>query len=384
MHVDDVDAQDASSPVALDSRADRVSAVPPSNIDNDEITIIQPDNAQSVPHPRGNSSVIELTDDDLFESSELSSFALDTGLSATHSLDEAVSRPEVIRTSGGDGDLSLRVDLSKISSSWRRLHGNLTTASARREPESEPSSSKVLLDAGITDAPSDDVATEALARTISKADFGAMEILGQFNLGFIITRRRKEKDGDGAAVAMDDLFIVDQHAADEKYNFETLQQTTRIKSQKLFRAQALELTAGDELLAMENIEVLRQNGFEVETAAEGDSGPRLSLTAQPISKDTVFDMKDLEELIHRMRDQPAGQMVRCSKARAMFAMRACRKSVMIGMPLNKGQMTGVVRHMGTMDQPWNCPHGRPTMRHLADIVGEHDRRGVNWAGFASG
>jgi DNA mismatch repair protein PMS2 len=235
MQVDDVAAQDASSPVALDSRTDRASAVPPSKIDNDEITIIQPDNAKSVPHPRGNPSVIDLTDDDLFESSELSSFALDTGLSATPSLDEAVSRPEVIRTSGGDGDLSLRVDLSKISSSWRRLHGNLTTGSARGELEREPSPSKVLLDAGITDAPSDDVATEALARTISKADFGAMEILGQFNLGFIITRRRKEKDGDGAAVAMDDLFIVDQHAADEKYNFETLQQTTRIKSQKLFR-----------------------------------------------------------------------------------------------------------------------------------------------------
>jgi DNA mismatch repair protein PMS2 len=42
-----------------------------------------------------------------------------------------------------------------------------------------------------------------------------------------------------------------------------------------------------------------------------------------------------------MRDQPTGQMVRCSKARAMFAMRACRKSVMIGMPLTKGQMTAV-------------------------------------------
>lgn len=23
--------------------------------------------------------------------------------------------------------------------------------------------------------------------------------------------------------------------------------------------------------------------------------------------------------------------------------------------------------MGTMDQPWNCPHGRPTMRHLVDL-----------------
>ncbi len=50
---------------------------------------------------------------------------------------------------------------------------------------------------------------------------------------------------------------------------------------------------------------------------------------------------DLEEIIHLMRDRPGGQMVRCSKARAMFAMRACRKSVMVGMPLTTHQMTAV-------------------------------------------
>ena len=100
----------------------------------------------------------------------------------------------------------------------------------------------------------------------------------------------------------------------------------------------------------------------------------------------IFDA-DLEEIIHLMRDRPSGQSVRCSKARAMFAMRACRKSVMIGMPLNLHHMmtvsvtfhlfstwinmygifSQVIRHMGTIDQPWNCPHGRPTMRHLLDM-----------------
>lgn len=50
---------------------------------------------------------------------------------------------------------------------------------------------------------------------------------------------------------------------------------------------------------------------------------------------------DLEEIIHLMRDRPSGQIVRCSKVRAMFAMRACRKSVMIGMPLNLHQMMTV-------------------------------------------
>ena len=48
-----------------------------------------------------------------------------------------------------------------------------------------------------------------------------MEVVGQFNLGFIIARLNN------------DLFIVVQHAADEKYHFETLQQTTQIRSQKL-------------------------------------------------------------------------------------------------------------------------------------------------------
>lgn len=50
---------------------------------------------------------------------------------------------------------------------------------------------------------------------------------------------------------------------------------------------------------------------------------------------------DFEELLHKMRDLPTGTMVRCSKARAMFASRACRKSIMVGMALENKQMTSV-------------------------------------------
>jgi DNA mismatch repair protein PMS2 len=48
-------------------------------------------------------------------------------------------------------------------------------------------------------------------------------------------------------------------------------------------------------------------------------------------------------------------------------MLACRSSVMVGRVLNASQMTSIVRHMGTMDQPWNCPHGRNTMRWLKNL-----------------
>ncbi|KAF8340349.1 MutL C terminal dimerization domain-containing protein, partial [Cantharellus anzutake] len=221
---------------------------------------------------------------------------------------------------------------------------------------------------------------EVLSRVIGKEDFGdsGMQVIGQFNLGFIITRLDRRE-----AQIHDDLFIVDQHAADEKYNFETLQQTTKIQCQSLIRPRPIELSAADEITAMDNLEILRANGFEVKVSQDVPVGKRLELVARPQSKGTVFDLTDLEELISLMQDKAPGQMVRCSKTRMMFASRACRKSIMIGKPLRGGQMTTVVRHMGTLDQPWSCPHGRPTMRHLTDLneFAKRSKEETDWKAF---
>eukprot|EP00957_Ditylum_brightwellii_P172386 13123879-Ditylum_brightwellii.AAC.1 len=46
---------------------------------------------------------------------------------------------------------------------------------------------------------------------LHKGDFANLEIIGQFNLGFIIAKTRDNH-----------LYILDQHACDEKYNFEKL------------------------------------------------------------------------------------------------------------------------------------------------------------------
>lgn len=53
----------------------------------------------------------------------------------------------------------------------------------------------------------------------------------------------------------------------------------------------MQLTAADELVAMENLDVLRANGFEVdidEDALPG-RGERVSVKAMPVSKETAFD-----------------------------------------------------------------------------------------------
>ncbi|MEE6522566.1 hypothetical protein FKM82_021170, partial [Ascaphus truei] len=73
-----------------------------------------------------------------------------------------------------------------------------------------------------TISPGENQAAEAeLRKEISKEMFAKMEIVGQFNLGFIITKLNS------------DLFIIDQHATDEKYNFEMLQQNTVLQGQRL-------------------------------------------------------------------------------------------------------------------------------------------------------
>lgn len=216
-------------------------------------------------------------------------------------------------------------------------------------------------------------AEAALSRSIDKADFARMRILGQFNRGFIIAAL---PNGDGQG---EDLYIIDQHASDEKYNFETLQRSYRIQAQALLAPKVLQLSVADEITLLEHREVVERNGFELKYDPDGVPGRRVSLCAVPVSRDTVFDESDLAELIHRIND--GHDNPRTSKARAMFAMRACRRSVMIGTALQKPKMEQLVRNMGTIDQPWNCPHGRPTMRHLTTVepTDQSGRGRIDWS-----
>ena len=64
-----------------------------------------------------------------------------------------------------------------------------------------------------------------------------------------------------------------------------------------------------------------------------------------------------------LSDSP-GVMCRPSRVRKMFA---CRMSIMVATALNQGQMKKVICHMGEIEHPWNCPYGRPTMRHLINL-----------------
>jgi DNA mismatch repair protein PMS2 len=219
---------------------------------------------------------------------------------------------------------------------------------------------------------------ERLSLTVTKDDFAKMRVVGQFNLGFILATRSPEPGSQACTRSKDELFIIDQHASDEKFNFERLQAETVVQTQRLVRPATLDFTAVEEEIIIENQLALEKNGFVVDVDDSGNEpiGRRCKLVSIPLSKEVVFDVHDLEELIVLLSESPAmntakssagSDICRPSKVRKMFAMRACRSSIMIGKALTLKQMEKVIHHMGTIDKPWNCPHGRPTMRHLMSL-----------------
>jgi DNA mismatch repair protein PMS2 len=237
-------------------------------------------------------------------------------------------------------------------------------------------------------------AEERLSLTVAKSDFNSMRIIGQFNLGFILATRTSSTPN-----TPDELFIIDQHASDEKYNFERLQSQTIVQNQRLVHPKQLDLTAIEEEIILNHSSALEKNGFEISVDESGDAGvgQRCKLTSLPMSREVTFSLSDLEELLSLLAEQPEGgkEVVRPTKVRKMFAMRACRSSIMVGKTLSGKQMERVVRHMGELDKPWNCPHGRPTMRHLYSLDGweeweegwgiadEVKEASVDWAAYVT-
>lgn len=232
--------------------------------------------------------------------------------------------------------------------------------------------------------------------SLAKDDFVTMHIIGQFNLGFILALG---PDGQ--------LWILDQHACDEKYNFEKLCKETRIHEQTLIAPLPLELSASEENCVLEHMDVFEKNGFRFKHDSTKPPRHRFSLTAVPHSgsggdgqKAVQFGPRDVGALCSLLGADGAcsssgyiagsgsgadgagksgnnavrrhagigNETILLPKAVAMFASRACRSSIMIGDSLTQGKMNSLLQKLQHLDHPWTCAHGRPTIRHVKDLL----------------
>jgi DNA mismatch repair protein PMS2 len=179
---------------------------------------------------------------------------------------------------------------------------------------------------------------------IEKSDFKKMKILGQFNQGFIVCTLEKNN--------CTFLITVDQHAADEIYNFEKLRKSFILKKQKLVIPEKLEISAIQSLLIEQNLEVLDRNGFIYENE---------HLVAVPCYKNRFFGKEDFYSLLENI----SNSIYESDRFRDIMASKACRTSVMIGSAVGMNDMRRIVDNLSFLDLPWNCPHGRPTFKIIS-------------------
>ncbi|GJQ11001.1 hypothetical protein GpartN1_g2792.t1 [Galdieria partita] len=197
-----------------------------------------------------------------------------------------------------------------------------------------------------------------LRQVLHKNDFLSMQMIGQFNEGFIIAKWHEH------------LFIIDQHAADERYHYEHLQKKQgELPCQLLIQPLTMPLSAEEEWLLINHMDWIEPWGFRFSVDTEKMPGNRISLLQVPFHEKTTFGIDDVLEMIHQLRNGEASskEYVRFPKLEAAFASQACRMSIMIGTPLERLQMSRLVSKLAYLKDPWRCPHGRPTIRHLFTI-----------------
>lgn len=197
---------------------------------------------------------------------------------------------------------------------------------------------------------------DEMTRQVSKSDFSNMIIIGQFNKAFIIAKLDEE------------LFILDQHACDEKYNFEALCKKKNVSIQRLLQPMKLALPPPDAAIVLDNLDEFTSRGFRIEPIPDESATElhRIQLVAQPIRRNGLDIQGQIQEIIDAIKEGTNAVKQLASEYKAN-ATEACRMSIMFGDSLQMPRMCTIVKNLATMNQPWACPHGRPTMRHLSSV-----------------
>ena len=170
----------------------------------------------------------------------------------------------------------------------------------------------------------------------------------------------------------DGLLLVDQHAAHERVLYEKLRRAMAAEDpavQRLLVPRLIELGPAERLRLAELAEALRPLGFWLEEI----SGHDLALTAVPavLADDEALDL--LVALATEMEGEPNDpEAVREAILGAVAADSACRGAIKIHRPLSAGEREALVASLFSCDDPWACPHGRPTILKMTDA--ELERR----------
>ncbi len=183
-------------------------------------------------------------------------------------------------------------------------------------------------------------------RLLSEKNAGRYKIIGQvFETYWIVEFEDK-------------MYIIDQHAAHEKVLYERFMKQLAQKqatSQMVSPPLILSLSMPEEALLNKYMSGFTEVGFEIEPFG----GREYAIRAVPGDLLGIAD----EMLFHEMLDglNDLGERAGNEAVREKLASMSCKAAVKGNHKLSAAEADALIGELLTLDNPYNCPHGRPTI-----------------------
>lgn len=154
------------------------------------------------------------------------------------------------------------------------------------------------------------------------------------------------------------MYMVDQHAAHEKVLYERfMKQLSEKKAmvQLLQPPVILTLTMQEEQAVKEHMTVFEELGYQIEPFG----GREYAVSGVPAHLPQIGNEELLKEVIDAMVDEHSRPTPDILKDK--IASMSCKAAVKGNNRLPREQMEELLRELMTLENPYHCPHGRPTM-----------------------
>lgn len=184
--------------------------------------------------------------------------------------------------------------------------------------------------------------------------FGPLVIIGQFHLTYIIAEDPQE------------MYLIDQHAAHERIFYEKYNKNYKnsiIQSQSLLSPIVIDLTFSDKQVVFDNLHLFSRLGYEIEDFG----GNSIALRGVPVIYGNP-NPRDLfnEILLHMLTNNTSNKSSYSIIDKILYSM-ACKSAVKAGDKLSFKEMVELVEQLRMCENPFTCPHGRPTIIKMSNI-----------------
>ncbi|MFB6147048.1 MAG: DNA mismatch repair endonuclease MutL [Halobacteriaceae archaeon] len=197
----------------------------------------------------------------------------------------------------------------------------------------------------------------------------AMRVLGQLAETYVV------------GATDEALVLVDQHAADERITYEDLAADLAgdATSQTLVEPVAVPLTAAEAAAFEAVAPELSALGFAADL--EGDEEPRAVVSAVPAVLADSLDPDLVRDALSAFLDGRDPERVTEAAADELLADMACYPAVTGNTALADGSIIDLLEALDDCENPYTCPHGRPTVIELSEAELE-DRFERDYPGHA--